>query len=63
MILMSIKLNPNATATPLLLGLTYMRVKQRLIYVYTYKKYDSKADIETLENFTKQWTGRILAAN
>jgi hypothetical protein len=44
-------------------GLSYVRVKQRMIYVYTYRKYVSKDDIEILRDFTKQWIGQILAAN
>lgn len=40
-----------------------IRVKQRLIFVYTYRKYESKADVETLRDFTRQWIGQILAAN
>lgn len=44
-------------------GITLLRVKQRLIFVYTYRKYESKADVETLRDFTKQWIGQILAAN
>ena len=44
-------------------GMSYVRVKQRLIYVYTYRKYESKTDVEVLQNFTKQWIGQILAAN
>jgi len=44
-------------------GLSYVRVRQRLIYVYTYRKYETKTDVETLRDFTKQWIGQILAAN
>jgi len=44
-------------------GLSYVRVKQRLIYVYTYRKYESSSDVEALRDFTKQWIGQILAAN
>ena len=44
-------------------SLSYVRVKQRLIYVYTYREYKSENDIEVLRDFTKQWIGQILAAN
>jgi hypothetical protein len=44
-------------------GLSYVRVKQRLIYVYTYRRYESKTDVEVLRDFTKQWISQILAAN
>ena len=48
---------------PLLAGMTFMRVKQRLLYISTYRKFESKADIQVLEDFTKHWTDAILAAN
>jgi hypothetical protein len=48
---------------PILGGLTYLRVKQRLIYVYTYRKYTSKTDVGVLRDFTKQWISQILTAN
>jgi hypothetical protein len=48
---------------PILGGLTYLRVKQRLIYVYTYRKYTSRSDVGALRDFTKQWIGQILTAN
>lgn len=44
-------------------GISFVRIKQRLIFVYTYRKYESKTDVETLRDFTKQWIGQILAAN
>lgn len=44
-------------------GLSYVRVKQRLIYVYTYRKYESKTDVEVLRDFTMKWIGQIFAAN
>ena len=44
-------------------GISFVRVKHRLLFVYTYHKYESKADVETLRDFTKQWIGQILAAN
>ena len=48
---------------PILGGLTFLRVNQRLIYVYTYRSYTSKDDIEVLQRFTQKWIGKILAAN
>jgi hypothetical protein len=65
MMLMTITRDTGATqsSTPLLAGVTFMRVKQRLIYVFTYRKYHSKSDVEALRVFTKTWTGGILAAN
>jgi hypothetical protein len=65
MLLVNIKtLNSDKETTALIAGgLSYVRVKQRLIYVYTYRRYESKADLETLRDFTKHWMGQILAAN
>ncbi|HSS19607.1 MAG TPA: hypothetical protein VLL54_06005 [Pyrinomonadaceae bacterium] len=65
MILMTIKSNigDGGKDTVIAAGLTFLRVKQRLIYVYTYRRYESKADIETVRDFTKKWVGQILAAN
>jgi hypothetical protein len=48
---------------PLLAGVSLVRVKQRLIYVYTYRKYVSAVDAGALRDFTKQWVSQILAAN
>jgi hypothetical protein len=50
-------------STPVLGGLSYVRVGQRLIYVYTYRKYVSATDVEVLRDFTRKWIGQILAAN
>jgi len=48
---------------PILGGLSYLRVKQRLVYVYTYRRYNSKADASILRVFTTDWINEILAAN
>lgn len=65
MLLINFKTQSNAGDVSTLVagGLSYVRVKQRLIYVYTYRRYDSKTDVEVLRDFTKQWIGQILAAN
>ena len=48
---------------PIIGGLTFLRVNQRLIYVFTYRNYAAKTDFEVLQSFTKTWVGKILAAN
>lgn len=53
----------SVVTTPLLGGLTYLRVKDRMIYVYTYRKYTAEDDVNVLRDFTKQWVTQILAAN
>ena len=57
------KTGDTEVTVPLVAGLTYLRVKQRLIYVYTYRRYNSATDVEVLRDFTKQWISKILAAN
>jgi hypothetical protein len=50
-------------SVPILGGLSFIRVKQRLVYVYTYRRYQSKADAAILRIFTTDWISKILAAN
>ena len=57
------KSGDNEVSVPIAGGLSYVRVGQRLIYVYTYRKFTSAADVEVLRDFTKKWIGQILAAN
>lgn len=52
-----------AATTHILGGLSYVRVKDRVIYVYTYRTYTSQDDINVLRDFTRQWLTQILAAN
>jgi hypothetical protein len=48
---------------PRLCALTALRVNQRLLYVYTYRVFNSSADADTLEKFTRDWIAQIIAAN
>lgn len=57
------KSGDSEVSVPVLGGLSYVRVGQRLIYVYTYRKYTSAADVDVLRDFTKKWVSQILAAN
>jgi hypothetical protein len=57
------KIGESEQVTPVLGSLSYVRIKQRLIYVYTYHSYQSREDVSRLRDFTKQWIGQILAAN
>lgn len=50
-------------SVPILGGLSYVRIGQRLVYVYTYRKFESQNDVAMLRDFTKRWIGQILAAN
>jgi hypothetical protein len=38
-------------------------VKERIVFVYAFRKYESKADVDPLKVFTKKWTSSIIAAN
>jgi hypothetical protein len=65
MILMTFTKNngTTTTTTPILASMTFMRVKQRLLYVYCYRIYRARSDLAALRAFSKTWTGQILAAN
>lgn len=40
-----------------------IRVKQRMIFLYVYHRFDAEADIATTRNLTKQWMNKVLNAN
>lgn len=63
--LLTVKANVGGTdvTIPMLTTVNYVRVKERLIFVYTFRRFQSKADVEPLKAFTKRWTNSILAAN
>ncbi|HSK28943.1 MAG TPA: hypothetical protein VLA17_03185, partial [Candidatus Limnocylindria bacterium] len=48
---------------PMLSAVSFVRVKNRVIFAYTFMKYRSKADIETIKQFTTKWTESIVSAN
>lgn len=48
---------------PMLATTSFVRVKDRVIFAYTFMKYRSKADIDTLKQFTTKWTDSIVSAN
>ncbi len=47
----------------MLFSSSLIRVKQRMIYLYVYHRFDSEADIAATRNLTKQWMNKILSAN
>ena len=49
--------------SPMLAGTTILRTKERMLFVYTYRRFESKDDLELLKQFSKQWNDSILAAN
>ncbi len=65
LMLLNVKLNQEGVeaTTPMLMSVSYVRVKERIIFVYVYRKLESKADLEPLKVFTTNWTNSMLAAN
>ena len=53
----------NGESTPILGVMSFLRLQQRLVYVFTYRRYHSKPDVDALRSFTKTWTSNIFAAN
>lgn len=47
----------------MLTGLSAVLVREKIIFIYTYKTYEKEQDIDELKQFTKQWLNRIIAAN
>ncbi|HEX8650988.1 MAG TPA: hypothetical protein VF708_09100 [Pyrinomonadaceae bacterium] len=66
-LMLLLKMNPQIGGKQgevlLLCGATFVRVKQRVIYVYTYRRFQSSEDVDVLKSFTKRWVGQIMAAN
>ena len=65
LMLVTVKANVNGTEqTVLVLATTsIVRVKDRILFVYTFVKYRANTDMNTLKAFTTKWTTSILAAN
>jgi hypothetical protein len=65
LMLMNVKLNQEGVEviTPMLMSVSYVRMKERIIFVYVYRRLESKADLEPLKAFTTRWTSSMLAAN
>lgn len=58
-----LRLKNRSDRKPLLCATSFVKVNQRLLFVYTYRKYESSKDIEILQEFTRGWIKQILAAN
>lgn len=65
MLLMNVKMQMGGRQVelPLLCVASFLRVRQRILFVYTYRKYRSPADRDALARFTREWLGQIAAAN
>lgn len=44
-------------------GLAVLRVKQRLVFAYLFRKYESPETVNLLRKELEAWTGAILASN
>ena len=51
------------TEVPLLVAMSFVRVKERIIYAITYRLYQARTDLEILKQLQKKWTDSILTAN
>lgn len=65
LMLMAFTINSGGTeqTQPMLATTSFVRVKDRVIFAYTFMKYKSKADLDTIKQFTTKWTNSIVAAN
>lgn len=48
---------------PLLGTLSFVNLKGRLVFFYTYRKFNSEKDAELLRDFTRGWLKEVVAAN
>lgn len=65
LLLMTVRVSAGGTeaTVPMLTSLSFVRVKERIIYVYVFKKYRAETDVEAIKQFTTKWTTGIVAAN
>lgn len=49
--------------SPMLCALSFLKVSRRLVFVYAYKTFKTDDDVKLLQNFSKAWTSKIIAAN
>jgi hypothetical protein len=65
LLLMKVKFQSGSYQNEVLLvgGVSMVRVRSRLVWIYTYRKFDSEKDADVLRAFTKQWLAEILRAN
>lgn len=65
LVLMTVNVNSGGVevTVPMLASLSFVRLKERLIYVYVFRKYRAQADIEEVKQFATRWATSIVAAN
>ena len=47
----------------LLTGISAVLVREKIVFIYTYKVYEKEQNIAELKQFSKQWLNRIITAN
>lgn len=60
---LTIKSGAIERAVRVLVSTSLVRVKQRMIFVYTFSEYHSDADLSMAKQFATKWTDSIMAAN
>lgn len=61
--LMGVKGGDSASATTMAGVIAMIRIKQRVLFTYLYRKYDSPEVLDSLGKSTEAWVSRILSAN
>ncbi len=56
-------INGQQTEVTILFATNLVRVKNRIVYFYTYTRYDGKDDIEWAAEASKAWVTQVLALN
>jgi hypothetical protein len=60
---LTVAANGKQATVPMLSTTTFLRAKERVVFVYAFMKYRSNADLDTIKQFTTKWTSSIIAAN
>lgn len=55
--------NGKEDARSILGGMSAIRVRDKILFVYTYKRYEKEQDIADLKAFSKTWINQIALAN
>jgi hypothetical protein len=61
--LLASRVKSGSRAMNVVTSTTFVFLKERLVNVYVYRKFETEADRTALQDFTKAWIRRIIAAN
>lgn len=53
----------NENVVPLVVGISAIRVRERIVFIYTFKNYKDEQDVADLKDLTSNWLKQIVAAN